>query len=101
MKSNQNAVEALALERIYRLFELAEQEFLTQPKRSHHYVQLALKIGMRNRCRIPSELKTSYCKKCHSFLKDKINRDIIDRGGFVEIHCHECNNRFKRKKAEQ
>src|SRR3989344_3620726 len=72
-KNQKNRVEQIATERIARLFELAESEFEQHPKRSHRYVQLALKISTRNRARVPLELKTQYCKKCHSFLKQNQN----------------------------
>lgn len=94
------AVEQLSRERIYRLFELAEEEFEKHPERSNRYVQLALKIGTRNRCRIPAELKTQYCKKCHCFLKKGKNCAIIEKENWVEIHCQNCNAEFKRKKMD-
>ena len=93
------AAEELARERIYRLFELADDEFLRQPETSNRYVELAIKIGTRNRCRIPVELKTSYCKKCHCFLKNEKNCTIAKKANWVEIHCQNCDFDFKRKKT--
>ncbi len=65
---NKKFFEKIALERIYRLFGLAEKEFEKNPARSRHYIELARKISTRNRARIPQELKQSYCKKCNAFL---------------------------------
>lgn len=100
MKTNsKKIVEQIALERIYRLFELAEEEFEKHPERSNRYTQLALKIGSRNRVRIPVELKQSYCKKCHSFLKKGKNCAITEKENWVEIQCQNCSAEFKRKKT--
>lgn len=95
---SKNQVEALALERIYRLFSLADEEFALHPERSHRYVSLALKIGTKNRARIPAELKTAYCKKCHHFLKNKKNAKIESKANWMEITCLDCKTAFKRRK---
>lgn len=83
-------VEKLALERIYRLFELAEQEFEKHPERSKRYVELAKKIGERNRVKIPKEFKEKYCKKCGTYLKKGKNAELIKENGFERIVCKEC-----------
>lgn len=82
---------------MYRLFELAQEEFEKHPQRSKRYVELARKIGMRNKAGIPQELKTKYCKKCHSFLQNKKNAEIIEKENWIEISCQECGFSFKRK----
>lgn len=96
MKEGQkDFVEQIALERIYRLFELAEKELNKNPDRSKRYVQLARAIGKRNRARIPKELKPKFCKKCNVFLKKDINADIERIGSMLIIKCKECS--FERK----
>lgn len=98
MKKNpKNQIEQIALERIYRLFFLANEWFEKHPARSNRCVELALKIGSRNRVRVPIELKTSYCKKCKRFLKDKRNANVTQTKAWIEITCLECNARFKRR----
>ena len=62
-------MQQIGLERIYRLFELAEKELTANPERSKRYIGLALEIAKKARVRMPSELKTKYCKKCKSFLE--------------------------------
>ncbi len=99
MKHNEkNTIETIALARIERIFELAKKEFDTNPRYSHAWVRLALRIGTRNRVRIPEEFKHSYCKKCHSFLAEGKNKHTKSENGFAEIHCQKCGHRFKRKK---
>ena len=83
-------VGRIALERIYRLFELAGVEFVRHPERSNRYVQLALKIGKRCNVPVPHELKRNYCKKCHAFLKEGANAKIRVSGGILKITCTGC-----------
>ncbi|MBN1941012.1 MAG: ribonuclease P [Candidatus Diapherotrites archaeon] len=93
-KKGKGFVEKIALERIYRLFELAEENMARHPERSKRYVELARKIGTRNRVRIPQELKKSFCKKCNSFLKGK-NVELEEREKMLVVKCKECG--FERK----
>ena len=87
----------IALERIHRLFELAEQEFEKNPGRSKRYVELARKLGTRNRAVIPASLKKNFCKKCGSFLKKGKNAQWDDKGETVKITCRECGASFLKK----
>jgi len=80
----------IALERIYRLFELAEQNFGKHSERSKRYVELALKIGKRCNVRMPAELKRRFCKKCGNYLKAGINSKIRVSKSIVKITCLEC-----------
>jgi len=88
----------IALERIYRLFELAEKEFPKHPERSNRYVELARKLGTRNKAPIPAELKKRFCKKCGSFLKKGKNASWRELGSMVEITCTKCGFSFKKGK---
>ena len=89
---HKNKVEALALERIYRLFELAAEE--KKPARAKRYIELARKLSSRNKTRIPPELKKEFCKKCCSpkvkTLKEKT---------WLVITCQECG--FQRKARDK
>ena len=77
MKGNQK----IALERIYRLFELAEKN----EEYSKRYLTLAKRIGEKCRVSIPKELKQKYCKKCFSL---KVMQ--IDQHPFLIIKCAKC-----------
>lgn len=96
-KKQKELIQKISLERIYRLFELAEQEFEKHPERSNRYVEIALKIGMRNKARIPLELKHKYCKKCKFFLKKGKNAVFTKTTSWLEIQCQLCGTTFKRK----
>jgi len=95
---SKNFRKEVALERIYRLFELAEKEFEDRPDRSKRYVELARKLGTRNKAVIPPELKKMFCKNCGSFLKKGKNAEWKDLEKLVEITCGECSFSFKKGK---
>ena len=96
--ASKNARREIALERIWRLFELAEQEFAQHPERSRRYVQLARKISTRNKATVPTELKKRFCKKCGAFLVKGKNAKWKQEEKWVEITCGECGYRFKKGK---
>ncbi|MBU0636425.1 ribonuclease P [Candidatus Micrarchaeota archaeon] len=99
-KKQKELIQTVSLERMYRLFELAEQEFERHPERSNRYVQIALKLGSRNKVRIPLSLKHQYCKKCKAFLKKGKNAVFTKTPAWTEIACQSCGAAFKRKIVE-
>ncbi len=84
----------IAKERIKILFDLAEKEFKEHPERSHRYVELARKIGMRYNVRIPRELKRKFCKKCHHYLVPGVNLRVRTRVSqqAVIMKCLDCGH---------
>ncbi len=94
---SQKEIQKIALERIYRLFELAEQCFEKEPKLSKRYVELARKISSKNKATIPTELKQQFCKKCGAFLVKEKNAKHSKQEPFLEVECLECG--FKKKTA--
>jgi len=82
----------LGLERIERLFELAEKDFPQHPERSHRNVQLARKIAMRYNIRMPGHLRSKLCRKCYKYLSPNINCTKMRKKGFLVVRCLECGN---------
>lgn len=84
----------IARERIQILFEEAKKAFPEHPERANRYVELARKIGMHYRVRIPKELKRKFCDECHSYLKPGVNCEVnIDsEKNVVEWKCKECGH---------
>ncbi|MCS4542175.1 MAG: ribonuclease P [Euryarchaeota archaeon] len=88
-------MKQIALERIIRLFQLAEQEFKFHPERSHRYVELARKISMKYNVRIPKDYKRRFCGHCYNFLKPGVNCKVRLRKiptAYVAIICLDCGN---------
>ena len=80
----------IAQERIVILFHQAEKVFSQDKTLSNHYVDLARKIAMKVKTRIPTHLKRRFCKHCYKYLKPGINSRIRTRAGKVIISCFEC-----------
>jgi len=84
--------QKIGLERIERLFELAEREFRRHPERSHRNVLLARKIAMRYNIRLPQRLKRRFCKKCYKYLPLNMNCDGGMKRGSTTIKCPACGH---------
>jgi len=91
----QKGYQKIGVERIWRLFELAEEEFPKHPERSNRYVEIALNINMKTKCGIPFELKKKFCKKCKNFLVEGKNCDIQKERDLIVIICKACGRRRK------
>ena len=97
---------AIALERINILFKEARAVFREDKELANRYVELARKIAMKYKVRIPSELQKQFCKHCYKFLMPNVNCRIRLKDGKVVYYCLECKKfmRFpytKEKKAKK
>ena len=82
IKGNQK----IALERIYRLFELAEKMNETKnDKYVKRYLTLAKRLSEKCRVSVPKELKKKYCKKCFSLNIIQTKKDP-----FLIVKCNDC-----------
>ncbi len=89
-----------AKERIIGLFKQAEEMFDKDEKLADRYVELARKISMRFKVRIPKELKKRFCKHCYSYLVPGRNCRVRTHEGKVVYYCQKCRKcmRFPYKK---
>jgi ribonuclease P protein subunit RPR2 len=100
-RSRKGRIEDIALQRIERLFELAEADakenkIKGRSRRSDRYVQLARKIGMRYRVQIPHHLKMRICKGCYAFLVPGENARVRLRGDYITTTCLKCGKQMRR-----
>ncbi len=95
IKKQKSLIKDLAVQRINRLFELADQEFEENPKRSDRYVLLARRIGMRFRVRFPKTLKRRMCKHCRSYLVPGSSARVRLRGRYITVTCLRCNKQMR------
>lgn len=84
----------IARERIEILFDQAEETFPEHPERANRYVELARKIAMHYRVRIPKKFKRKFCDECHSYLKPGVNCEVEvnSEQRTVDWTCEECGN---------
>jgi len=101
-RSVKDYYKAIAVERIERLFELAERVFEKRPELSDRYVKLAWKIATRYNVRLPVNLKRKFCRKCLSFLRPGASCRVRVQSGCVIVTCLRCGHAvhqpFKSKK---
>ncbi len=88
--------QKIALERIYRLFELAEKQ--KDEKLVKRYLKLAKKIGEKTNVSIPKTLKKKFCKKCFT-----MNVKTIEKKPFLLVICGKCGfeKKFSLKEKKQ
>lgn len=94
-KKQKDWAKDMAQQRILRLFELAACEFKTRPERSNRYVQLARRIGMRYRVRMPRELKRMVCKHCHAYLVQGATARTRLQGTHISTTCTACGKQMR------
>ncbi|MBI1972760.1 ribonuclease P [Candidatus Woesearchaeota archaeon] len=82
----------LILEQIEHLFSLASEQFGKHPERSHRYVELARKLSMKHRVRLPSSLKRRFCHHCHRYLQSGKNCTVRIRDKKLVIRCFSCKH---------
>ena len=80
----------IAVSRIRRLFEQAELRFKENPGLADRYVELARKIGMKYKVRIPRELKRRFCKNCYAYLVPGVNCRVRLNQSKVVYYCNRC-----------
>lgn len=91
-KKNKNLSKKIAVNRIERLFEMAAQDYHSNPKRSDQYIALARKIGLRYVIRFPFEFKIKFCKNCGCYLVSGSNSRTRLKGTYIVITCLNCNS---------
>ncbi len=85
----------LALQRMERLFMLADAVHAAHPERSDRYVQIARRISTRTRVRMPRPLKRLFCRHCGSFLFASALRVRL-REGILTATCLLCGELMRR-----
>jgi ribonuclease P protein subunit RPR2 len=91
-------LQKISLERMFRLFELADHAFEQYPLRAKRYIDLARKISKKSTIPLPTELKKQFCTACGNYLKAGTNAELIETDRWVDVHCRSCNNTTKRRK---
>jgi ribonuclease P protein subunit RPR2 len=94
----QPKIEQTAFERIKILIQNAVENYTTNHELSHKQALLARKLCMRNKIRMPYELKILFCKKCKSFIAPGINSTIRVGGPSksVRVTCNFCGHTYRK-----
>lgn len=94
----------IAKERMKILFKEADVVFKKNPGLANRYVELARKIAMKTKVKMPRQFKRMFCKHCHTYLKHGLNCRVRTSNGMVLYYCLNCKKYmrmpFKKEKAK-
>ncbi len=88
-------VKSLALQRIHRLFKLAFENVNSDPNLAERCVEIARRIAMKARVRLPREYRRFVCRGCKRFILPGINSRVRiqqRREPHVSITCLLCGH---------
>jgi ribonuclease P protein subunit RPR2 len=92
VKNNKQLFKKIASERVLILFNQAELKFHEDSSLSDRYVQLARKIAMKYKVKIPREFKRRFCKSCFRYLVPGANCRVRLCKSKVVYTCLNCKN---------
>ena len=87
--------EKIAQERVRTLFEQAEKTFKADPGLAQRYADLARRIAMRTRTRLPRDLRLRVCRGCGCYLAAGVNSRVRvrkRREPHVATTCLRCGH---------
>jgi len=93
-----NETKQIAMERVHILFRLAKEAIHEEPRLAQNYVQIARRIAMRTRLRLPVEYRRLICRHCKSFICPGANcrvRIKQRREPHVVITCLNCGKHMR------
>lgn len=106
--ARKSKVASIALSRIRRLFSLAVEMLETRPDLSQRYVEIARKIAMRTRTRLPKEYRLLVCRHCKKFIFPGVSSRVRlqpRREPHLVITCLYCGKcmriPLRRRKSEE
>lgn len=91
-------VERIALKRIRILFKLAMDSIHTDPDLAQRYIEIARKISMRTKVRIPREFRRMICRHCKRFILPGVNSRVRiqpRREPHVVVTCLLCGGHMR------
>jgi ribonuclease P protein subunit RPR2 len=87
------STKQIALERVHTLFQLAQKVMHDDPERAQRYVEVARRIAMKTKLRMPEEYRRLICRKCKRFILPGVNCRIRiqqRREPHMVITCLNC-----------
>jgi ribonuclease P protein subunit RPR2 len=90
---------ATVVKHLRSLFQNAEAVAAQDPALAKRYVQMARRIVMRTRVRLPADLRHRYCHRCENYFRPGENARIrlrtAGRNVSLVITCLVCGHRRK------
>lgn len=101
-----STAKRIALKRVKKLFRLAGKMVSSDPELAQRYVDIARKVAMAVRLRLPREYRRQVCRHCKSFIFPGVNcrvRITQRREPHVVFTCLNCGKsmRFPVRREEE
>jgi len=93
-----NETQRAALQRVHALYRLAKEKVREEPELAQRYAEVARKIAMRTRLRLPTEYRRMVCRQCKGFIYPGVNcrvRVQKRREPHMVITCLVCGKRTR------
>ena len=84
--------QKIAEKRIKFLFQHAKEMFREDSRISDKYINMARRIAMKYKIRIPSSLKKRFCKNCHKYLVPGVNCRVRIHKHRLIYYCFGCKH---------
>lgn len=100
------ATKCIAIQRVQTLFRLAMETIHTDPVLAQLYVDVARKVAMAAKVRLPTEYRRQVCRHCKSFILPGVNCRVRlkqRREPHVVVTCLNCGRQMRmplRKRKE-
>ena len=94
-----NSKKEIATQRILILFDNAVSNARNNPRLAERQAQIARKISMRFKIKMPWQIRTSVCKKCKKFIVPGVTSKVrVGRSNVksVRITCGFCNQTYRK-----
>ena len=93
-----NETKQIALERIHTLFRLAKKNVHENPELAQRYVNIARRISMTTKVRLPREYRRQVCRHCKKFILPGVScrvRIQQRREPHVVVTCFFCGESMR------
>lgn len=90
--------ERIALRHIHTLFYLARKTVHENPELAQRYVDVARRVAMATRVKLPKEYRRQVCRHCKSFILPGVNCRVrlkSRREPHVVVTCLNCGRRMR------
>jgi len=93
-----NSKKQIATKRMQILFYNALSNAKNNPKLAERQAEIAKKISMKFKIKMPFEISSSFCKKCKKFIPPGIASKIRlgSKPKSIRITCSYCNHTYRK-----
>ena len=93
-----NSKKQIATRRIEILFNNALSNAKNNPRLAEKQAEIAKKISMKFKIKMPFEVSSSFCKKCKKFIPPGVRSKIRlgSKPKSIRITCTYCNHTYRK-----